>query len=119
MKRLACISALIGIFGCSVPYPSISAESYLDEDTVRLEHCIKLNTERKIWVATATVGGALATTGSTVTPIINEYVVDDRDKWVIGLSITGAIGAGLSVLGITMSSEVNDEWNQYHCDDYL
>lgn len=105
--------------GCSMRYPSVETERSMTEDVVRLEHCMQLNTERKIWVAAATVGGSLATGAGTITPIINEYVTDDRDGWVIGVSVTGIVGAGLSILGVTMASEVNDDWVQYHCDDFI
>lgn len=118
---MACI--ILASLGCSMRYPSENAvaetERSMSEDVVRLEHCMQLNTERKIWVAAATVGGSLATGAGTITPIINAYVTDDRDGWVIGVSVTGIVGAGLSILGVTMASEVNDEWVQYHCDDFI
>lgn len=119
MKKLIAILACssCGIVSGSIPVTASSTLS--QEDSIRLQHCIELDNEHLVWTVVSTIGSSIATGSATLVPITNEYVSDHSDRWVIGLSISGVIGAGFSVLGITLTSDVDHDWAKYHCDDFL
>lgn len=105
--------------GAIIPRSEIVAAT--TEDVIRLQHCISLDSQHVIWTTLSTIGGALATTSSTALPIIVTNVPDEEDQrnWTISLSITGLVGSGVSLIGGFMSSEVQQDWNDFGCEELI
>jgi len=78
--------------------------------------CASLDTQHVIWQTTSIIGGAISGAASAALPVASEYAdPDDLADWNLGLGLTSVVGAGLTVLGVSMSGLVVQEWNQLGC----
>ena len=78
--------------------------------------CASLDTQQVVWSTVGIVGGAISGAASAALPVASEYAdPDDLADWNLGLGLTSVVGAGLTVLGVSMSGLVVQEWNQLGC----
>ena len=104
------LSVCLGCGIVSGPFPQSPTP------TPQEQTCSSLDTQKIVWDAVTIVGGAVSGVSGAALPIASEYAdPDDLADWNLGLGLTSVVGAGLTVLGMSMSGMVVQSWNTLGC----
>ena len=107
------LALLVLTLGCGIvsgPFPQSPTP------TPQEQTCSSLDTQKIGWDTVAIFGGAVSGASGAALPIASEYAdPDDLADWNLGLGLTSVVGAGLTVLGTSMSGLVVQEWSTMGC----